>query len=150
MSTTVLMADDDSDDYLLIAEALSSTASVSEVRRVADGAELLDYLTHKGAYHSGVAGEDPAPRPSLILLDLSMPDIDGREALRTIKADIDLRDIPVVVLTTSDADDDVRGAYELGASGYITKPTTISRLEEVLDALTRYWFGTVELPADRT
>ena len=149
MTTVVLVADDDPDDFLIVAEALRGTPSVDEFRRVADGAELLDYLTHKGACHDGLESEDPAPRPSLILLDLRMPVVDGREALRAIKADLNLRDIPVVVLTTSDAEDDIRVAYELGAAGYVTKPTSFARLVELLEAVTRYWFATVELPGHR-
>ena len=141
-STTVLMADDDRDDCLMVEEALRGAPGVDHVRFVDDGADLLDYLSRRGRYGS----EADSPRPGLILLDLNMPKIDGREALRAIKADERSRKIPVVVLTTSQAEEDIRVVYDLGAAGYITKPASFARLVEMLETLARYWFGTVELP----
>ena len=110
---------------------------------VGDGEELMEYLQHQGKY------SDPAdsPSPGLILLDLNMPKKDGREALREIKASSDLRRIPVVVLTTSKAEEDILRSYDLGASSYITKPVTFERLVETVKQLERYWFALVELPA---
>src|SRR5689334_4766001 len=117
-TNVILMADDDDDDRLLAQDALFESHVPSDLRFVRNGEELLDYLFHRGAYAEGV----DAPRPGLILLDLNMPLKDGREALREIKSDPDLRRIPVVVLTTSQADTDVGAIYELGANSFISKP----------------------------
>src|SRR5262245_17187021 len=134
-SITILMADDDADDRQMTREAFEESRLANDLRFVADGAELLDYLHRRGKY------SDPAssPRPGLILLDLNMPKKDGREALREIKADPGLRHIRVVVMTTSSADEDVICIYELGAASYITKPVTFQGLTEVVKVLGRYW-----------
>ncbi len=142
---TILMADDDPDDRLLAREALEEVGATCEIVCVADGGALLDYLHRRGAY----AGADALPRPYLILLDLNMPRMDGREALRQIKGDPDLRRIPVVVLTTSNAEEDVRRCYELGANAYITKPMTFEGLVMVMRTLTTFWFEVAQLPPDR-
>ena len=139
------MADDDADDRLLVTDAFNESGCAGELRFVEDGRELLDYLTHRGKYES--AGE--APRPRLILLDLNMPKKDGREVLREIKSDPDLKRIPVVVLTTSQADTDIGGVYELGANSFITKPVKYDSLVRVMKALDQYWFGIVELAGPR-
>jgi CheY-like chemotaxis protein len=112
---------------------------------VADGEELMDYLHRRGRY------ADPAssPEPSLILLDLNMPRKDGREALMEIKSDARLKSIPVVILTTSKAEEDVRRLYELGANSFITKPATFQGLAEMLRTLSQYWFETVKLPTEQ-
>ncbi len=140
---TILIADDDEDDCLLAQEALAeSRLAVSNLHIVQDGEQLMDYLYRRGKYsdlHS-------SPRPGLILLDLNMPKKDGREALKQIKADVNLRQIPVVVLTTSKADEDIYRSYDLGANSFITKPVTFSGLVEVMKTLGRYWFEIVELP----
>jgi CheY-like chemotaxis protein len=109
---------------------------------VENGVELLDYLYHKGAYEK----DRPAPRPGLILLDLNMPRKDGRLALEEIKADPELRCIPIVVLTTSEADEDILGSYNLGVSGFITKPVSFEGLVEVIRTIGKYWLQVVELP----
>jgi CheY-like chemotaxis protein len=137
----VLMAEDDSDDRLLVKDALSECSWHADLRFVANGEELLDYLFRRGAY----AHED-APRPGLILLDLNMPRKDGREVLREIKAHADLRRIPVVVLTTSRADTDIHSIYELGANSFISKPVQFEGLVNLMRVIGQYWFGTVELP----
>jgi CheY-like chemotaxis protein len=139
---TILMADDDADDRMLARDALEESRVVNDLRFVVDGVELLDYLYRRGQF------ADPAvsPRPGLILLDLNMPRKDGREALAAIKADPDLRRIPVVVLTTSQAEEDIYSTYELGVSSYITKPVTFGGLVEVMKTLGRYWIEIVELP----
>ena len=139
----ILMAEDDSDDRLLIRDALAECQWDGELRFVEDGEELLDYLRHRGKYL------DPGkwPRPGLILLDLNLPKKDGRDALREIKADPELRRIPVVVLTTSQADTDVARTYDLGANSYITKPVQFDALVNVMRVLGQYWFKIVELPA---
>jgi CheY-like chemotaxis protein len=140
---TILMADDDEDDRQLARDALHESRLRNELRCVEDGEELLDYLLRRGKY------VDPAssPRPGLILLDLNMPRMDGREALLAIKADAELRRIPVVVLTTSKTEEDICRSYDLGASSYITKPVTFGGLVETMKALGRYWLEIVDLPA---
>jgi two-component system response regulator len=138
----ILMAEDDADDRLLVKEALQESRVLNELRFVEDGEELLEYLRREGRY----AGEGQAPRPGLVLLDLNMPRKDGREALREIKADPDLRRIPVVVMTTSKAEEDIFRSYDSGASSYITKPVTFERLVELMKALGQYWIEFVELP----
>ena len=138
----ILMADDDPDDRLLAERALHEYRLKNGIRFVEDGEELMDYLHHRGKY------SDPAsaPRPGLILLDLNMPRKDGREALAEIKSDPVLRRIPVVVLTTSKADEDIVKTYDLGVNSYITKPVSFSGLAEVMKVLSVYWFEIVKLP----
>lgn len=141
-SITILVADDDSDDRMMIKEALEENRLANDLRFVQDGEELLDYLQRRGNF------SDPSssPRPGLILLDLNMPKKDGREALREIKNDDGLRDIPVVVLTTSKAEEDVYRTYNLGVNSFITKPVTFDSLVAIMRDLGRYWFEIVELP----
>ncbi len=138
----IVMADDDPDDTEMAREALASARLANELHVVGDGEELLDYLNRRGAY------EDPAssPRPGLILLDLNMPKKDGREALSEIKANQDLRRIPVVVLTTSSAEEDIYRSYDLGVSGYITKPVSFAGLVDAMSQMGNYWFELVQLP----
>jgi len=138
----ILLADDDSDDRLLIRDALEESQWRGELRCVENGEELLDYLLRRGAYKDG----NP-PRPGLILLDLNMPRKDGRQALHEIKADAALRRIPVVVLSTSKADADIEKSYDLGANSFIPKPVRFAELVNVIRQLGQYWFGTVQLPA---
>jgi CheY-like chemotaxis protein len=143
-SVVILLAEDDPDDQYLISEACDESGAATQLYIVQDGEELLDYLNHRGRY------ADPAqwPRPHLILLDLNMPRKDGREALAEIKAQPELRRIPVVVLTTSQAEEDVLRTYDLGISGFITKPVKFSGLLEVMKSLSSYWLNTVELPPE--
>lgn len=141
----LLMADDDADDRLLTREALAESRLANQLVFVEDGEELMDYLRHRGRYSNG----GTSPRPGLILLDLNMPRKDGREALREIKADPDLRLIPVVVLTTSKAEEDILRTYDMGASAYISKPVTFAGLVHVMRVLGQYWFEIVELPPAR-
>ena len=130
---------------MLIREALAAARLVNDLRFVHDGEQLLDYLERRGPY----AVPGTAPRPGLILLDLNMPRMDGREALQKIKAHPAHRCIPVVVLTTSKADEDIFRSYDLGVNSFITKPVTFDGLVEVMRTLRRYWFEIVELPLDR-
>jgi CheY-like chemotaxis protein len=139
---TILLADDDAEDRQLLRDALVESRLHNQLFTVNDGEELLDFLHHRGVYCSAEA----APRPGLILLDLAMPKLDGREALEEIKSDPDLRKIPVVVMTTSSADEDICRSYDLGASSYITKPVTFDELVKVMRAIGCYWFEIVELP----
>jgi CheY-like chemotaxis protein len=139
---TILLADDDPDDRMLTKEALEESRLVNDLRFVEDGEELMDYLRHRGRYKN----KSESPRPGLILLDLNMPKKDGREALREIKSDPGLRQIPVVVLTTSNAEEDIFRTYDLGVSSFITKPVTFEGLVCVMKTLGRYWIEIVDLP----
>ena len=141
----ILVADDDPDDRLFIKEAIEEVRLANELTLVNDGVELMDYLHRRGEYEylSGY------PLPGLILLDLNMPRKDGREALQEIKSHPDLRRIPVVVLTTSKADEDILRTYDLGANSFISKPVTFEKLVEVMTAITHYWLQIVRLPNHR-
>lgn len=138
---TILLADDDSDDRMLARDALAESRLANDLRFVQDGEELMDYLYRRNKYSN-----EEAPRPGLILLDLNMPRKDGREALREIKSDPNLRHIPIVVLTTSKAEEDIYRTYDLGVNSFITKPVTFDGLVSVMRGLGRYWFEIVELP----
>lgn len=140
---TILMADDDEDDRLMAQEALQEARLANDLHFVLDGEELMDYLYHQGKY----TDVSNAPRPGLILLDLNMPKKDGREALKEIKSDPALRQIPIVVLTTSKAEEDIYRSYNLGVNSYITKPVSFEGLVEVMKALSIYWFQIVKLPS---
>src|SRR5204862_2328858 len=126
-ANVLLMAEDDSDDRLLVKDALNECSWRADLRFVANGEELMDYLCRRGDYAS-----NEAPRPGLILLDLNMPRKDGREALREIKSNADLRRIPEVILTTSRADTDIQSIYELGANSFISKPVQFEGLVKVM------------------
>ena len=142
---TILMADDDPEDCQLTREALEEARLANDMRFVEDGEELMDYLYRRGKYTE----LSTSPFPGLILLDLNMPRKDGREALGEIKADSDLRRIPIVVLTTSKAEEDIYRTYDLGVNSFITKPVTFEGLVEVMKALAEYWFEIVELPPNK-
>ncbi len=141
---TILMADDDDDDRRLTKEALLEGRLANDLRFVENGEELMDYLRHQGKF----AGQE-TPRPGLILLDLNMPRKDGRAVLKEIKSDPELRTIPVVVLTTSHAEEDIYKSYDLGVNSYIVKPVTFEALVDILQTLEKYWFEIVELPPDK-
>lgn len=142
---TILIADDDPDDRLMLKDALNENRLANDLHFVSDGVELMDYLQRKGKYESPAE----SPRPGLILLDLNMPKKDGREALQEIKSDPNLKDIPVVVLTTSKAEEDIYKTYNLGVNSFITKPVTFDALVTITRDLGRYWFQIVELPSGR-
>ncbi len=139
---TILMADDDEDDRLMARDAFELNRLHNELFFVKDGVELLEYLRYEGDY------SDPAsaPRPGLILLDLNMPRMDGREALKEIKSDSNLRSIPIVILTTSSAEEDIIKSYDLGVNSFITKPVTFQGLAEIIKQTGVYWFEIVNLP----
>ena len=141
---TILLADDDPDDRQLTRDAFAENRLANVLNTVDDGEELLEYLQRRGRY----ADLRNEPLPGLILLDLNMPRKDGREALKEIKADATLRRIPIVVLTTSKAEEDILRTYDLGVNSYITKPVTFKSLVELIKLLGRYWFEVVELPPD--
>jgi CheY-like chemotaxis protein len=139
---TILCADDDPEDRLLMQEAWQESRVANPLDFAQDGEDLMDYLHRQGKY----ASLEGAPLPGLILLDLNMPRKDGREALKEIKSDPGLRSIPVVVLTTSKADEDIIRAYDLGVNSFIIKPVTFKSLVDLTLAFSKYWFEIVELP----
>jgi CheY-like chemotaxis protein len=144
-SVVVLVAEDDPEDCIFIKDAFKEGLLINGLRFVENGEELMDYLRRHGKY------KDPSlsPRPGIVLLDLNMPKKDGREALKEIKSDPDLKSIPVVVLTTSKEEEDILRSYNLGANSFITKPVTFRGLVESIKALGKYWFEIVELPSER-
>ncbi len=135
----ILLADDDPDDRLLTRRAFEQARLRNELVTVSDGEELMDFLHRRGDHAD-------APRPGLILLDLAMPRKTGLEALAEIKTDPNLRSIPVVVLTTSRAEEDVVRSYDMGAASFITKPVTFQGLVEAVAVFSRYWVELVETP----
>ena len=141
-NTFILMADDDPDDRTFVAEAIGETRTDGRLDFVVDGEDLLAYLRREGRY-SGLADE---PLPGLILLDLNMPRMDGREALSAIRTDPNLQHLPVVVLTTSRANEDVFASYQHGANSYVIKPSSFEEFVQVMSEIGRYWFRIVELP----
>lgn len=142
---TILMADDDPDDRLFAREALEANNLGGNLSFVEDGEELMEYLQHTGRY----AEAGSARRPGVILLDLKMPRMDGREVLQAIKADPKLRGIPIVVLTSSAAQQDVFRSYDLGASSHITKPMNFGEMVDTMRTLKLYWHDLVSLPESR-
>lgn len=139
---SILIAEDDPEDRMLTIDALDENNIKRGYHFVGDGEELMDYLNHRSCYQDSLQ----FPRPRLILLDLNMPKKDGREALQEIKRDENLKRIPIVILTTSKADEDVIRSYNLGVNSFITKPVSYQDLVEVIATLSKYWFQIVELP----
>jgi len=142
---TILIADDDEDDRFIVNKALSDSIINNPIDFVEDGQELMDYLQQKGKYKDFT----DADLPGIILLDLNMPRKDGREALAEIKADPRLRLIPVIVLTTSQAEQDILKSYEIGAASFISKPVTFIGFLKAIQAVGQYWLNIVELPHKR-
>ena len=136
---TILLVDDDADDRFLTQEALRESRLSNDVHEAVDGEDALAFLRREGEHAK-------APRPDIVLLDLNMPRKDGRETLAEIKADPGLRSIPIVVLTTSKAEQDIFRSYDLGASSFITKPVEFGSFVEIMRDLSRYWFQIVDLP----
>lgn len=130
---------------MLVKDALEEGRLVVDLRLVEDGEELMDYLHRRGRY------TDPnnSPHPDLVLLDLKMPKKSGHQALEEIKGNPELRRIPIVVLTTSKAEEDIVRAYNSGANSFIVKPTTFGALTEAMKTLERYWFDLIALPPGR-
>jgi CheY-like chemotaxis protein len=137
MLRSIIMTDDDKDDCEMTRLALEENKIANPFLTFPNGEELLNYLNRK----------DYTP-PCFILLDLNMPKMNGREALRRIKESEKLRRIPVVILTTSKSDEDIWNSYGLGANSYITKPVKFERLVEIVKSIRNYWLGIVELPPD--
>lgn len=143
---SIVIADDDSDDRMLIADAFEESGIHVPLHFVEDGEQLLNFLRRERQFES--FSDQPLPR--LILLDLNMPKVDGRTALTAIKQDDELRSIPVIVMTTSKSEEEVRRTYALGVNSFISKPATFDALIDVVDAIGKYWIDTVALPADET
>jgi len=137
----ILLAEDELADAHLVKAALRENKIIADLHHVMDGREALEYLQRKAPRYEN------AVRPNLILLDLNMPRMDGREFLNAIKHEPELRDIPVVVLTTSEVERDVVSSYDLGAAGYITKPIDVVDFMAAIRDLTEYWIDLVRLPA---
>ena len=140
-SITILLADDDPDDRLLMLDAFEESRLLNMLETVEDGERLLDYLHRRNGFET-------AARPQLILLDVNMPRKSGFETLREIKSDENLRRIPVVMMSTSQSDGDIRRAYDYGANSFVVKPVTFESLIGLVKAIGSYWFQTVELPPD--
>ena len=137
---TVLIAEDDSVDIELLIESLQGDGLVHEVKYVSDGSELMDYLRQEDSF----SDKSESPRPDLILLDLNLPKMDGREALRKIKSDPNFRRIPVIVMNTSKSEEDIYQSYDLGANSYIVKPFSFDSMVEIIRSVKEYWFDIVE------
>lgn len=139
MTVDILLVEDNPGDVRLTREALKDAKVLNEVYVAKDGVEAMDFLNKKGPFKE-------APTPDLILLDLNLPRKDGREVLAEIKKDQKLMRIPVVILTTSKADEDIIRTYNLHANAYITKPVDLNRFIEIIHALEEFWFTIVKLP----
>jgi CheY-like chemotaxis protein len=139
---TVLLVDDDPGDVLMIEEALESIKAPRRVYVANDGEEAVEFLHQRGRYTR-------APRPDVILLDLNMPRMDGRQVLAEIKTDLLLRSIPVVVLTTSQSPDDILSSYSLHANAYVTKPLNLDDLTEVVHKIDYFFARIAALPVQR-
>jgi two-component system, response regulator len=141
---TIHMCDDDPDDQLLISDALQEARLVNMIDFTSNGRELLQYLNREGEYSSLIG----KPLPGIILLDLNMPIMDGREVLKILKSDNRFKSIPIVILTTSKAEEDVARSYDMGVNSFIIKPVSFEGLVEMIQSLTDYWFHLVALPKD--
>jgi CheY-like chemotaxis protein len=139
--TTILIADDDQDDRMFLEQAMRKCGYTQAIRFVDDGEELMNYLQRRNNYTV-----DNAPWPNLLILDLNMPRKNGFQALKEIKEDNAMRRLPVIVMTTSTADEDVARSYNLGVNSFVTKPFHFSKLVEMISALKVYWLDIVRLP----
>lgn len=135
----ILLVEDDPGDVRLTQEALRASKVRNKLHVVEDGVDAMAFLHRQGRYID-------APKPDIILLDLNLPRMDGREVLREIKDDDDLKRIPVVVLTTSAADEDILTSYNLHANCYITKPVDLSQFVRIVKSIEGFWFSIVKLP----
>jgi CheY-like chemotaxis protein len=135
----ILLVDDDPGDVMLTRKALESEKVFNSLHAVGDGVEAMKFLRQQDNYSD-------APRPDLILLDLNMPRKDGRETLAEIKADENLKRIPVVILTTSDAEQDIAQSYDLQASCFVTKPVNLGQFVDVVRAINGFWLCVVKFP----
>jgi len=141
---TILLAEDDPDDALMAREALEESRVANPLHIVEDGEQLMDYLYCRGRH----SDRNPDDLPGLILLDLNMPKKDGRQAILEIKNEPRFKRIPIVVLTTSRAEEDICRTYDSGVNSFISKPVSFESLVEIMKTLSRYWFEIVELPSN--
>lgn len=137
----ILLVEDSPADVLITQEAFHEARLLNEIHVVEDGVQAMEFLRRKGTYAS-------APRPDLILLDLNLPRKNGREVLAEIKADEELRSIPVIVLTTSSAEEDILRAYNLHANCYVVKPVGFENFLKAVQSIRNFWFSVVALPSD--
>jgi CheY-like chemotaxis protein len=137
---TILLVEDDPADQKLIKASLVDQKIANELHIAGSGEEALDYLHHRGNY------TEAAPRPELILLDLNMPGMGGKEFLRQVKADDRLKQLPVIILTTSESDKDILDSYNLQASGYVNKPVSLDDFKKVMEKIGEYWLMLCKLP----
>ncbi len=135
----ILLVEDNPADADLTCEKLEQSKILNEINTVKDGVEAMDFLLRRSPYESAI-------RPDLVLLDLNLPRKDGREVLAEIKATSDLRRIPVVILTSSQAEEDIIKTYDLQASAYVTKPVDLARFGEIVKAIEGFWFSVVRFP----
>jgi CheY-like chemotaxis protein len=142
-TAVVLLVEDDPEDQALTRRAFQKGVFQADLRIVSDGQEAMAYLQRTGTYSTSQS----APRPDLVLLDLNMPNVDGPEVLRRVRANPDLQRIPIVVLTTSNHEADVRRSYDLGCNSFITKPLEMDAFIGILKQLESYWFKLVTLPS---
>ncbi len=138
----ILLVDDDEDDIHLVKRAFQKGRILNKLYVAHDGEEALDFLYHRGDFENHI----DLPRPGIILLDLNMPRMDGRETLQVIKADENLQSIPIIVLTTSDAEKDILESYKHGANSFITKPVEFSKFLEAVVTIGKYWLSIAEVP----
>jgi two-component system, chemotaxis family, response regulator Rcp1 len=138
----ILLAEDNPADFHLTAEAIKETKIRNQLFHVNDGVEVLEFLRKKGKYAD-------VPRPDVILMDLNMPRKDGRRTLKEIKEDPDLKGIPVVILTVSDAEEDIIRSYDLHANCYVTKPMDLDEFAKVVKGIENFWFSIVKLPPNK-
>jgi two-component system response regulator len=138
----ILLVDDSPDDVELTLMALQKTKFASNINVVSDGVYAMQYLKKEGEYKD-------AEKPALVMLDLNMPRKNGQQVLAEMKADQNLRKIPVVILTTSQAEEDIVRSYDLGANCYVSKPVDLEQLIKVVQAIDQFWFGVVQLPTNR-
>ncbi|MFZ2300646.1 MAG: response regulator [Gallionella sp.] len=141
-SQTILIVEDSDDDYMATVRAFKKANLINPVQRCTNGDQSIDYLLQRGEF----SALGKAPRPSIILLDLNLPGTDGREVLRMIKTDPNLQKIPVVVLTTSSAEQDIEQCYAAGANSYVQKPVDLVGFIQSIARLTDYWFNVSILP----
>ena len=141
---TILIVEDSDDDFLATERAFKKSGLANPIRRCSNGDQVLDYLYRRGEF----ADPEKSPRPGIIMLDLNLPGTDGREVLRIIKSDHNLRKIPVIVLTTSDAEQDIERCYAAGANSYVHKPVDMQGFVLAIARLRDYWFEVVVLPRE--
>ena len=141
-SQTILIVEDSDDDYMATVRAFKKANMINPVQRCTNGDQAIDYLLQRGEFSE----PDKAPRPNIILLDLNLPGTDGKEVLRIIKTDPNLQKIPVIVLTTSNAEQDIEQCYAAGANSYVQKPVDLVGFIQSVARLTDYWFNVSILP----